>query len=116
MIDSWVPVIIALIAALPGILAYTNGRRKQRAEATQTLTDTSLKLVGALNQRIDELERESMSYRQDIATLKIQLTEANHEIDRLKALLQQATQRIQALEKENSRLRALLQERNQDAS
>ena len=64
------PLGLALIAAVPGVLAWQRQSRRDKADAASTLTGSAL-----------EMFRES---RAEVATLKAQIAELEAEVDQLK--------------------------------
>lgn len=58
MTDIIVPVVIAIIAAVPGVMAYIATRKKGDAEATDIITDTAMTLIIPLKGEISELRQQ----------------------------------------------------------
>jgi hypothetical protein len=58
MTDLIAPIVVALIAAIPGIMAYINTRKKGNAEATDIITDTAMALIIPLKGEIAELRQQ----------------------------------------------------------
>jgi len=71
------PVLVALVAAVPGILAWANQRKKVGADAAASLARAASDLAGDLRQEIDYLrqcvddaEKREQELRQQVATLQ----------------------------------------------
>jgi len=110
------PIIIAIIAALPGLLALSANTRKARADMISTLTDASLDLVTALKSRLTEVETELARARKEQADILSQLQAARYEIETLKARLSEANIRISQLEAENAELRKQVERINNNGN
>lgn len=61
------PLLLAAIAAAPGILALFRGRHKERADAASSITDSASDLLKEYRTRIAEIEQE---YRDKIAKIE----------------------------------------------
>ena len=97
MAPEYIPVLVALLAALPGLLALRSQQRKADAEAVGTLAEATSELL-------DDL-------RQDARTLREQIAEQNQIIQRLREsqsaqqeTLDRALLRVDALETERAAL------------
>jgi predicted RNase H-like nuclease (RuvC/YqgF family) len=93
-----VPIIIALIAAIPGILSLLKGRKKESADTANVLVGTSLellieikkkaakaesdikKLKDDLSQEIIRHEAESAQQQEKIDSLQVQIDHLNDQI------------------------------------
>ena len=56
--NALITVIVALIAATPGIVAYFRSARKDRADATDQMVNTSMKVMESLDKKVSSLERD----------------------------------------------------------
>jgi hypothetical protein len=61
MADSLIPITIAVVAAIPGVLAYLSQRKKSEAEAADVLTGAATALIIPLRQEIADL-RDELDY------------------------------------------------------
>jgi TolA-binding protein len=75
--QAWLTVILAIIAASPGIYAVWKQTRKDKAaalkdssDASEAITDSALKLVNPLKKRIDELEKQVSEFETRINHLE----------------------------------------------
>jgi uncharacterized coiled-coil protein SlyX len=60
MSDTWITIILACVAAAPGLAALIMGRRKDRAEAEtsyQALYEKSVARISQLEKRVSKLEK-----------------------------------------------------------
>jgi len=85
LIGVLIPVLVAFIAAVPGILAYLATRR---------------------NQMIGKEENAVSAWRSFVEPLRTEVAQLRHEVDELQAELERHKQRIQHLEQENGVLRS----------
>jgi chromosome segregation ATPase len=79
-----IPLLIAAVAATPGILALRAQKRKQDAEVADILTKASGVWVERYGKRVEELEQEAEEHRQEVEALNGRidsLTKALHERD-----------------------------------
>ena len=65
-----IPVTIALLAAIPGSLAYFNNRKKQQLEATTEVVNIAMSFIDPLKNRIDDLESENTKQNEHIDLLE----------------------------------------------
>lgn len=100
-LKPWIPVAVALVAALPGLLAYVNQRRKLPAEEADIYTGAAKKLIDSLTGRLDTVTK-----RMD--SLELVLASARLELDAAKSDVAKAKLRIEDVEHSNTRLRAAI--------
>ena len=81
------PLGLALIAAVPGVLAWQRQSRRDKADAASTLTGSALEMVQA--------------YKAELAAVK---AESEREMDRLRQRLQELEARVTKLELEKKEL------------
>ena len=92
MSDGLITLIVALVAAAPGVYAIFSGRQKARAEAASIVANAAAALVKPLEKRIDALETEVQQLRADNRLLRRQ----NHEMAQsLRALWVFATEYVE---------------------
>lgn len=60
---DWTPIIVAILASLPGILALRHQRRASDATAAGDITESALKLLHATEERVQRIENEFLAYR-----------------------------------------------------
>lgn len=84
VITLLIPVIVALLASIPGILGFLGSRKRDRAEGvaklqeankagadtTQVLVGTATALVQSMNERVRDLESREEIREQELCTLK----------------------------------------------
>lgn len=97
-VKPWIPVIVALVVALPGLLAYINQRRKMPAEEADIYTGAAKKLIDSLAGRLD-----TVTQRMD--AVEVLLRTARSEVDAARAELAKSQLRIEDVERASIRLR-----------
>jgi chromosome segregation ATPase len=100
-VKPWIPVIVALVVALPGLLAYINQRRKMPAEQVDIYTGAAKKLIDSLAGRLD-----SVTKRMD--DVEVLLRTARAEVDAAKSELTKSQTRIEEVERASARLRVVV--------
>ena len=83
-----VPIVVALVAAVPGVLAWRRQAQKDKTDAVSTLTGSALEMVEA--------------YKAELAAVK---AESEREMQKLRQRLQELEARVLRLETENKELR-----------
>lgn len=97
--DNWLPVVLALVATIPGILAYLNQRVKVPAESADLVSGAAKKLLDSLSGRLDVVTE-----RMD--SLEVQLRKARDDLDIAEANLAKARTQLESVEQANVRLRS----------
>ena len=104
--EIYIPIIIAIIASLPGIYAAVNTRKKEvseaenyTAQAAKTIQASAMELVMQYKQRIEELERMVKELTERIEILETELSEAHTEIKRLENINKGINRKIAGFEK-----------------
>ena len=92
------PLLLAIIAASPGILALFRGRSKEKAEASQVITDAAKDLLAEYRIKMDEIEE---SYRARLAEVE---EECKMRIASTEALYQSKMDEVEAKVKEQSEI------------
>lgn len=90
--EAWTPFILAVISAIPGIIALILGRKKADAEASSI----HAKISSEYAKRVDELEAKIEKLRNEYE-IKIDKLEAENA--QLRMELESANQRIKQLER-----------------
>lgn len=117
--ESLITLIIALIAAGPGIWALIQNRKKVAAESSrleaetqQVITETALTLVEPLRKRVELLEKqvgqqeETIEKQQAIINAQAQtIEEISRELADSRCRETELAERVRALETENSALK-----------
>ncbi|NPU89967.1 MAG: hypothetical protein HPY87_08845 [Fervidobacterium sp.] len=95
-IDIIIPLLVAIFAAMPGILAYFNQRRTVevnedgvRTDAANKIAETAIQLLEPLNAKIEEQ--------------KAHMAKQDELIKELENKIKELMQKVEALEKENKR-------------
>jgi outer membrane murein-binding lipoprotein Lpp len=96
-LGDWIPVAVALAAAVPGILAYVGQRRKVRAEEADIYTGAARKLIESLTTRL-----EAVTGRMD--KLEVDLRKARDDFDAADAELTKARVQLELMEKSYARM------------
>lgn len=94
---DWIPVVVAMAAAVPGILAYIGQRRKVRAEEADIYTGAARKLIESLTTRL-----EAVTGRMD--KLEVDLRKARDDLDAADAELTKARVQLELMEKSYARM------------
>jgi septal ring factor EnvC (AmiA/AmiB activator) len=108
-LPEWMPALIALIGAIPGMIALIrkdkilNRRLQQRAE--EVASDTAIKQFSLL---YDEARRQITECRGECTTLRNELEVAEDTIRKLEARTTHLESELKRLEGENSYLRRLI--------
>ena len=105
------PLIIAIIAALPGLFALAIQRRKHEADAASTLTDSVLKLLAAKDAESDELRAELKAAHDEAVMLDKRLTKCLEEKLQLQAHVKVCDDNAAELSRTLSTVQAELDER-----
>lgn len=101
--NSWVPVIVAIIASLGlgGIAASwvtaRFARPKTNADAVKALTDSAVALVNELQERVAEAEVEARSARREAAEARDELRTARRQIRELGDEAEAVTAKLRAV-------------------
>ena len=107
MTDFIIAIVVALVAALPGILAFFNQRRKNDDDAEDRFQRRVLAYTNRLEERVDKLERALKNKDTEIADLQrlynergtelLQLRKENvelrAEVERLKRMIEEMQRR-----------------------
>jgi uncharacterized coiled-coil protein SlyX len=80
--NSWIAIIIALIAALPGVLAFISQLRKDKvekpernAQTSKMIAEAAEALINPLKARVEELEEVTCKQEVEITELSVEMTE-----------------------------------------
>lgn len=87
------PLIVAIVAASPGIYAIWRGRQKEKADVAKIITEAAGQLVTEYKEKLDSLERLIAKQQEEIRCLEFQVGKQTEQIGDQK-------ERIEALEKE----------------
>lgn len=96
--DTWLPVILAFVATVPGILAYLNQRKKAPAETTDIYTGAAKKLLDTLGERLDKVTARMEGLEASLAKARDDLDAAEEELAKTRA-------ELHSLDNANKRLR-----------
>jgi uncharacterized coiled-coil DUF342 family protein len=81
--DAILPLVLAVIAATPGILALLKGRSKDKADAASTITGAARQLLEEYRAKIDEIES---TVAEQETQIRCQQLELNEQLTRIKKL------------------------------
>jgi beta-phosphoglucomutase-like phosphatase (HAD superfamily) len=109
------PIVLAIIAATPGIVALFKGRSKEKADAAKIITESARDLLGEYRVKVDELEEEYLAkiaaientVAQQAEKIQVQgrlIAQQAEEIDSQRLELGQQEARINVLEKERDEI------------
>lgn len=68
--EPWIPVLISVLAAIPGILAWVGGLRGRQADATASITGAATDMIEALSSRVEDLENDLSVIRKENEKLR----------------------------------------------
>jgi hypothetical protein len=86
------PIVLAIIAASPGIVALFKGRSKEKADVAKAITEAAGELVEDLQNKIDRAERKC---QEDIARLQQALDEQAQQISCQELKIKKQTRQIE---------------------
>ena len=92
-----IPVLVGLIAAIPGVLAYRNQQISSKAEATSILVNTSLKQMDRMKAELDELQEEIALLNSQQQTIRVKLNKSEESFERCCRSLRRLSRECQAL-------------------
>ncbi len=75
--------LVALLVAIGGIITAIATRKKASAEAAELISETVLKLLKPLRQRIEELEGEVRQYKQEVEDVRWWAERLVEQVERL---------------------------------
>ncbi len=84
MNDTLIPIIIAVIAALPGLMAMAGQRKQTDATAAGAITDAAVDIVAQYKERLEALETGRKATEAEIAELRARQAADAVEIARLR--------------------------------
>jgi cell division protein FtsB len=96
-LEIMIPVIVAIVAAIPGILAFFGQRRKDKTDAAEKITAAALDLVEPYQKRVAEMENQ-------ISKLRTGLAAVEAENSKLKTNIELLVKENQVLRAENNTL------------
>lgn len=82
-----VPILVAIIAAAPGMIAFIKQRRRSKAETADILTTAAERLIRTMETRV--------------ATLTCRVTALQQEVDHVRADLNLALEKVEEVERKN---------------
>lgn len=110
MADYILPVVVALIAAVPGIAALVAGRSKNKADAASTLTGAALQMVNELQEQAAISRDVDIQKTAEIATLRAELAAVKADLLEQGVVVATMKSKVAHLEGENKLLRQRVQE------
>lgn len=75
------PIIIALIASLPGLLTFIRQRQRERAEVTEVITEASVRLIEQMQSRIESMSRRLEVVEGELEKARVELKSAETRLD-----------------------------------
>lgn len=98
-----VPIIIALIAAIPGILSLWRGRKKENADTANVLVGTSLELLKEVKEKAEKAESDIVILKNNLAKEKeehkIESMNQQSKIENLQAQVNKLSDQIKKYKK-----------------
>lgn len=98
-------IILAIIAASPGIYVIWRGRHKEKAEIAEAITKAAGELVDDYQEKIKELKDELRALKVVVGHQKEELQQNSYELRKQDEEIKQAEQRITDLELERDEYR-----------
>ena len=80
MIEYWVAIILALIAASPGVLAYLGQRKRLKSEAGKIKTNNVIRVTGEIWKISEEYKERVKLLEEKIEKLEKELEDTNKEM------------------------------------
>jgi len=102
MTEVLLPLLLALIAATPGIISLWKGRKKEEADAAAVFTGAARELVEEYRAKIDEIEKTVEEQEAKIRCQDAKIDQQNVMIRRQQREMDDQAKRIYALEVERS--------------
>jgi septal ring factor EnvC (AmiA/AmiB activator) len=88
-----IPVIVALLAASPGVYAIIAQRRKDDASAADQITETALQLIKPLKSQLND-------HMMELQHMRLQIRAMNMELDSLYTMLDEIANGAKLLERQ----------------
>lgn len=104
MTEVLLPLLLALIAATPGIISLWKGRKKEEADAAGAITGAARDLISEYRAKIDEIEAEQEEQAAKIKCQEQKIDQQDVMIRRQQREIDAQAKRIYALEVERSEL------------
>jgi uncharacterized protein involved in exopolysaccharide biosynthesis len=82
--ETWVPVMVALVAAIGVYIQVRADDKKRSAEANSILVSTAMGMVNDLRSQVDELEREVKDLRARLHEKEDEAFQLRREVEELK--------------------------------
>ena len=101
-----VPIIVALVAAAPGVWALIQSRRKTKAEAADIITDSALELLEQNKKDMAEIRLELKEVKAENKVLKDTMDSIQNELKSVKVENILLKEEIAEVKSENKILRA----------
>ncbi len=80
MIEYWVAIILALIAASPGVFAFLNQRKRLKSEVGKTKTNNVIRVIGEIWEISEEYKGRVKLLEEKIEKLERELEDTNEEM------------------------------------
>jgi chromosome segregation ATPase len=103
--DIIIPVVVALVATIPGALAYINSRRKAPAEAAESSTGAAVSSVDRLEKQVGALEVKHKELTDELDKTKAEMRRTNMELVKVQGDAELLRTEVAILRAENIRLR-----------
>jgi hypothetical protein len=91
------PILLAVIAAAPGILALLKGRSKDKADAASTITGAAKELIEEYRKKIDEIEEIVAEQSAKMRCQELELREQEMRIKKLEQEREEIMEGVLAL-------------------
>lgn len=105
-IEQFAPILIALVAAIPGTLAFLAQRKRDDNEMSKAVQEAALSLVKPLREEVDRLRKqvsdmEALLAQKEarIAELQTAVTDRDHRIDEMEEKITKQQKEIAALQR-----------------
>ena len=98
------PLLLAVIAAIPGILALLKGRSKERADAAATITGSALELLEEYKTQVEEIEKTVEQQAEKIRSQDRKIAQQDGELALQKFELEKQAASIELLKEERDEI------------
>ena len=100
------PIVLAIIAAVPGTISLFRGRQKERADVAKAITEAAGELVEDYQRKLSRLEEKLEQQAIQLAEQAEQIRCQDTKIERQAAQLAEQAESIKVLERERGELLA----------
>ena len=110
---DWIDIAVALIASLPGIIALRNAKKRDNADAAESISQAASKLIEGYGARMSDIEKELADVRKENAALRKERDEQNRKIACLEAQVDKQDKTIGLQKAEMEKMRDIIESQSQ---